>query len=1452
MPIFSSACTDFTGFDTGSPYVGSGQSLVVDPTVGWPASAFKLTLSSDPGETGVRADTRSLSTRQFAYDLLIDTAATLGTVGAINHVWNDSYADLFEVCLDAVEGGARYRLCVRNATTYATIFTVPDRLAKGVKVRIGIQVTDKAVVVRLDGRLAARHKTTAYAGLNIGVVSFGAFYGSVVSAGSLWLDNILVDTTAAPTAATTDATKLAAVWGQYRDDRLRADGLPIRNYPDGVSGTYTPWSDSTSETISYFLKHAVQMDDQTTFDRVFAWAYGRMRRGAQGLSAVPNLYSWHWDIETNTAYDQNSAHDADLDIMKALYWANGRWGTGKNPVVNGGFENGSTSWNGSAEFTLSADTIGAVSGQSLKVTKTVTTGFPNFKSGSGLYPVVGGQTYTAQMTVTTLATHTTNTSNGSNYTQLYAIWRDSGGAAISQTHFTRLDLKVQTYDRQMVAGTLTAPVNAVSVNFSIYQYCAGVAYYDNIMLEAGSVATTYTPNIASYLTTANAIATDLLSLVRTNGSLTYLPSDYAQSGDTPFEVNPSYHDPGAMELARLYHTGNETAWGQVIDGTYALLAAGRNFVYPGQSSSAKLPPDWGAFNPTTQTWSAGSRTNPDRYGYEAFRSFFRIKAHWLHYGATAASTLYSAARAFFAAQWSANAQIKAEYRHDGTVAGNYEKSIFTYAAVQALTTGPDAPVGSYDQSVLADAPVAYFPLNSTTPSDASGRGHAITLPNGATTTTLPNGEAALVFDGINQYANVTDADDLSVVTTGRLTVEAWVRPDVLEFPDSEGGPSNNNYVHFIGKGTTYGTGGDIEWMGRMYNLTNTESRPNRISGYHFNPSGGLGAGSYFQDPVTAGEWILVHIVVNMTDTNATYTTGYTRVAKNGTVRDTDKLSDYSIVPTNENGAMRIATSTLASFFKGAIAKVAVYDYELTQPQMAAHYAAFTATPQTASTVAASISTSKLANLYASTVEGHIYQDAPASGDFSYYDQSWLILDELMRQGTYVNYGLALTLITDTIAAPAVVGTPIPTLVIAATPGPIAAPMSAQDPSAILTLSTATDTIAAPATPGTPTASLALTAVTDTVAAPASVGDPVANLSLTTTTGTIASGVTANDPIVSLGIFVTTDTIASNAVATTPTATFALTATPGDIAAPASVNDPVASVSVAVVTETIATSTVVADPSAVPSLETSTDTIAAPASVQDPTVVVGVNPVVPTIAAPVMVADPSASLALTIQTSTIAALLSAGDSTLAGTLSVTTSGIAVAVSVTDPTASLNLDSQPEGIAAPATANDPLWQSSDTLSLVTDTIAAPVGVSDPQVSLTLSTTVPGIAAPVVASDPTASLNVDVLTPVIALTPVVADPTVYLGLTSAAPGIAVTPVLSAPVAALTLGATTLSIPLTATVANPSMNLALLTELESIALMAVLNEPVWTFISDGPILGRPRFTPRSPRSTPRPSRLA
>lgn len=241
-------------------------------------------------------------------------------------------------------------------------------------------------------------------------------------------------------------------------------------------------------------------------------------------------------------------------------------------------------------------------------------------------------------------------------------------------------------------------------------------------------------------------------------------------------------------------------------------------------------------------------------------------------------------------------------------------------------------MSAYDAAVTADGPVAYWPLNDSPRTTLTAAVGALsgTYTGSPAATLLPNGDAAVVFNGASQYAEIPDSSLFSVTRTGRLTVEAWMRPDTLEFPNDE----STGYVHWLGKGTS----GQHEWALRMYSFTNTEAppRPNRVSGYAFNSAGGLGAGSYFQDAAIVGQWIHVALVINTADTTPSYTTGYTKIFKNGALRDTDALSEFSIVPSDGTAPLRIGTRDLGSFFQGAVGKVAVYDYELTAAQLAAH------------------------------------------------------------------------------------------------------------------------------------------------------------------------------------------------------------------------------------------------------------------------------------------------------------------------------------------------------------------------------------------------------------------------------------------------------------------------------------------------------------------------------------
>jgi hypothetical protein len=113
----------------------------------------------------------------------------------------------------------------------------------------------------------------------------------------------------------------------------------------------------------------------------------------------------------------------------------------------------------------------------------------------------------------------------------------------------------------------------------------------------------------------------------------------------------------------------------------------------------------------------------------------------------------------------------------------------------------------------------------------------------------------------------------------------------------------------------------------MYQQGNSEGRENRMSFYAFNLEGGLGAGSYFQDPIAPGDWI--HYAGAMDGTR-------TAIFRDGAERDSDLLSGYDITPMNGAAPVRIGTRDLNSFFEGSIARVAVYSARLTEAQLRAH------------------------------------------------------------------------------------------------------------------------------------------------------------------------------------------------------------------------------------------------------------------------------------------------------------------------------------------------------------------------------------------------------------------------------------------------------------------------------------------------------------------------------------
>jgi hypothetical protein len=263
------------------------------------------------------------------------------------------------------------------------------------------------------------------------------------------------------------------------------------------------------------------------------------------------------------------------------------------------------------------------------------------------------------------------------------------------------------------------------------------------------------------------------------------------------------------------------------------------------------------------------------------------------------------------------------------------------AALDGTTPLCAAAVSNYAKTVLAKKPVAFWRLGEDkgpNALDSTGNGHQGAY-KGAPALRQKGAiqgdtDTAVQLDGKHSYIEVPSHKDFSQPTSGKgLTVEVWVRPDVLEFE----GETSDPYVHWLGKGEPR----RYEWALRFYSRT-SKDRPNRISAYLFNPQGGLGAGAYFQDKLTAGSW--VHVVACFDPGNADTKRAGVHIYKNGTHRlgppSPGALYNnprWKIKPVSGNAPLRLGTRDLKSFLSGAIDEVAIYPRVLAAKEVRENY-----------------------------------------------------------------------------------------------------------------------------------------------------------------------------------------------------------------------------------------------------------------------------------------------------------------------------------------------------------------------------------------------------------------------------------------------------------------------------------------------------------------------------------
>lgn len=257
----------------------------------------------------------------------------------------------------------------------------------------------------------------------------------------------------------------------------------------------------------------------------------------------------------------------------------------------------------------------------------------------------------------------------------------------------------------------------------------------------------------------------------------------------------------------------------------------------------------------------------------------------------------------------------------------------------------------YSSVVLAKGPVGYWRLGEAagpTAFDSSGNGYdGIYFGNasfGQLGAIANDPDTAIGLNGYQSgdYVQIPDPPmaEFSQPTSGvGLTVEVWMRPDLIVFP----GQTLDPYIHWLGKGMP----GQYEWALRFY--SQDASRPNRISGYIWNPGnpqGGEGAGAYFQDALEPGTWIHVVVCYEPGDANTLppagvhiYRDGVHRLGppSSGTLYN-DPLGRWMIFPAHAGAPLRLGARNDVNFtLNGGLDEVAIYPRVLTPDEILGNY-----------------------------------------------------------------------------------------------------------------------------------------------------------------------------------------------------------------------------------------------------------------------------------------------------------------------------------------------------------------------------------------------------------------------------------------------------------------------------------------------------------------------------------
>ena len=152
-----------------------------------------------------------------------------------------------------------------------------------------------------------------------------------------------------------------------------------------------------------------------------------------------------------------------------------------------------------------------------------------------------------------------------------------------------------------------------------------------------------------------------------NGTLYLLASDNAER-EEGFLTNASYYSPGMFRSFALLETDPSRDWNRLANDSYEFLRAARN-------ADTGLVSNWNLITPDGAVDSASAYVEEDSdvYGYDAFRTYYRVALDRLWFENTDAREFLDYAREnFFQPYWFNNYNFASTYSLDGEVINDYE------------------------------------------------------------------------------------------------------------------------------------------------------------------------------------------------------------------------------------------------------------------------------------------------------------------------------------------------------------------------------------------------------------------------------------------------------------------------------------------------------------------------------------------------------------------------------------------------------------------------------------------------------------------------------------------------------------------------------------------------------------------------------------------------------------